>query len=68
MDMLSDNNKENLESADINEKKPVILLGFMLQNRLLNKLGLTFKQVTFSKSKFLASIPILKTRYRQSKI
>lgn len=39
----------------------------MSQNRLRNKLSLIFTEVTFNKSEFLASTPILDTRYKYSR-
>lgn len=62
-----DNKKENLEPANINKQKGAILSGSTPQNKLLNKLSLIFKKITFDKSKFLADIPVLETRYKHPK-
>lgn len=64
MDILSNINKNNLRLANIDEWKLAPLSCFMPQNGLLNKLFSSFKDVIFSKSEFLASTSISKTRYR----
>lgn len=68
MNVWSNNNKENIGLANINEQKLITLSSFISQNELLNKLSLIFKKITFSKSKFLIAILVLKTRYKHSKV
>ena len=58
-----DNNKENIRLADINQqrsKKP----NLRPWNRLLSELSSTFREVTFSESKFQASTMVWNTQYK----
>ena len=57
------NDKEDIRPANIDEQRPATP-NWMPQNTLLSKLSSTFKEVTFSKSKFPAGTPVLDTRYK----
>ncbi len=59
--IISNDNK-NSKPVDIDEETPIIP-NWTTQNKLLSKLSQNFKEVTFSESKFLFSIPVLDTGY-----
>lgn len=54
------NNKENIRLADINEQRPATS-NWAPQNKLLSKSSLTFREITFIKSKFQAGTPVSNT-------
>lgn len=58
-----DNDKENIRQADIDKQGPVTP-NWMPWNGLLIKSSSIFREMTFSKSEFLASTPVLDTRYK----
>ncbi len=58
----TDNDDENSKLADI-DKKRLTIPNWTPQNGLLSELSRNFREVTFSKSKFLVGTPILDTRY-----
>lgn len=59
------NSKENIKQTDIDKKK-LAIPNWKPQNKLPSDLFLIFEEVTFSKSKFLASTPISDTQYEHS--
>lgn len=66
LDKHLDNNEEDIRQSDRDKQRSATLSDFTPQNKLLNKLSSTFKEITFSESKFSASTPILNTRYKHS--
>ena len=57
------NDKEDIRRADIDKQRPATP-NWTPQNGLLSELSSTFREVTFSKSEFLASTPVSDTRYK----
>ena len=60
-----DNNEEDINLPNINEER-LAIPNWMSQNRLSSELSSTFREVTFSESKFPTTTPVLDTRYKYS--
>ena len=64
LDKYLDNNKKNIRQSNRNKQRLVTPSDFTPQNRLLNKSSSTFREVTFTKSKFLAGTLVSDTQYK----
>ena len=60
-----DNDEQDMRQADIDKQRPTTP-NWTPWNGLLNESSLTFREMMFSKSEFLAGIPVLDTRYEHS--
>ena len=57
------NDEKDIRPADMDKQRPATP-NWTPRNGLLSKSSSTFREMTFSESKFLAGIPVLDTRYK----